>query len=119
MVRTWPAFLADGIMVCIFAAYGNHSHGGNISDFFAISWPYLAALCLAWLIPAVSESAFKIFPAGVLVWATTAIAGLLLRWGLTDRGISGTYPLVSSAFLLAALVGWRLVYLIVKRVRAN
>ena len=48
-------------------------------------------------------------PTGIQLWLITASGGLLLRRFVFDRSTALAFVIVGSVFLLAALVGWRLV----------
>lgn len=117
----------DVAVVVLFAAAGRESHdeGGTLAGIVDTAWPFVAGLVVAWLITRQWQTtrsgfpvAFQVWPGAIMLAAVTWAVGLALRAATGDTN-SGGFPLVSLGFLLLMLVGWRIVWGSVVRVRAK
>lgn len=109
-------FLLDLVLVGAFVVVGLVSHGSPLTGFAQTAWPFAVGLVLSWSVPAVRALPLLVWPTGVVVWAGTTAAGLLLR-AATGGGVSGAFPLVTAVVLAVFLVGWRAVIALVRRSR--
>lgn len=101
------ALLLDLVLTAAFVAIGMSSHESSLSEYPLTALPFLLALALAWLIPAVRREPASL-RSGAIVWGVTTAGGLALR-ALFGGGVSGAFPVVTALVLAALLLGWRLV----------
>jgi hypothetical protein len=103
------ALLLDVVLVVAFAATGRASHDSDVlAGLWTTSWPFLAALVVAWTVARAWRSPTAIVPTGVVVWVVTVIGGMLLRT-VSGQGTALPFVIVATLTLLVLLVGWRLV----------
>jgi hypothetical protein len=122
-VRTGVVALAvvlDVVAVLAFAAGGRATHSADspLTAVLSIAWPFLVGLAAGWVLLRAWRSPLAAWPTGVVLWVTTWVVGMALRWA-TGEGLATAFLVVSAAFLLATLVGWRLVALVVRIVRGR
>lgn len=128
------AFGADVLIVLGFAAAGRSTHdsGGSVAGTLTTAAPFLLGLVVGWAAillirrrpPTVDAgtssgiSSPTSLVAGITIWATTLIFGLGLRI-LLGGTAALPFILVAMAVLGAGLIGWRLVALVVRRLRTH
>jgi hypothetical protein len=122
-VRTGVVALAvvlDVVAVLAFAAGGRATHSADspLTAVLSIAWPFLVGLAAGWVLLRAWRSPLAAWPTGVVLWVTTWVVGMALRWA-TGEGLATAFLVVSAAFLFATLVGWRLVALVVRIVRGR
>ncbi len=122
-VRTGVVALAvvlDVVAVLAFAAGGRATHSADspLTAVLSIAWPFLVGLAAGWVLLRAWRWPLAAWPTGVVLWVTTWVVGMALRWA-TGEGLATAFLVVSAAFLLATLVGWRLVALLVLTVRGR
>jgi hypothetical protein len=113
-VRSWLANVADGAAVVLFAAVGRASHAEGVTGpgVAEVAWPFLvgaAAGTLAgrtWRRPSALSS-------GAYVWVGALIGGMLLR-ALTGGGVQVSFVVVTAVVLAVLVLGWRLLYGLVR-----
>lgn len=113
-----PAAAADLAVILAFAASGRSSHDEALSaaGIVAVAWPFAAgwaagaAAVRLWRRPADPRAA-------AAAWALAMPVGFALR-ALSGRGLAPGFLVVACAFLLATLVGWRLLAARASRARA-
>ncbi|MDO4917861.1 MAG: DUF3054 domain-containing protein, partial [Rothia sp. (in: high G+C Gram-positive bacteria)] len=71
--------LIDLVLIFLFAGIGRRSHGEGLQGILLTAAPFVLAVLLAWIIPAVHRVPQRIFPAGILVWLIAVFGGQLLR----------------------------------------
>lgn len=117
-MRTWMKTGLDLVLVVVFAIIGRASHGEALTPLgiLTTAWPFLVAgaagsvlACLVLRLGWLKE--------GAMVWATTAIVGLLLR-GISGGGMAVAFMIVATTTLAVLLIGWRLVAFLVRRPKA-
>lgn len=106
----WPAaaLTVDALLIVLFAALGRRTHSSGM-EFAGILWtalPFLIAWAVATLVT--RRQWARLWPAGVIVWLTTVVGGLLLRVLFGDTA-AFSFQLVTAGALGAFLVGRRLV----------
>jgi hypothetical protein len=112
-------FLADAVVVVIFAAIGRRSHAESdaLTGVAVTAWPFLAGVVLGW---AGSLAVRRRWPAGVRdgvpVWVAAVVVGMVLRH-LTGRGTAPSFVVVATVFLGLFLLGWRAIRAVVARAR--
>jgi hypothetical protein len=111
------ALAGDAVVVLVFAAMGRGFHGeaNPVLGVLATAWPFGVGLIVAWATPLVRRRPLAVWPAGLLVWLATYAVGMLLR-GLTGQGLAGPFLGVALTVLGVALLGWRAIALLVRRV---
>lgn len=117
------AFVADVLLVIVFAAIGRASHeegvwGPGGSGLVQTSWPFVVALVAGWLVTLGWRRPLAPLSTGLGVWAVTVVGGMLLR-ALGGQGTAPAFIVVAAVTLLVLLVGWRGLAALVRRVRAR
>ena len=114
------AVVLDVVAVLAFAAGGQATHSADspLVGVLSIAWPFLVGLAAGWVLLRAWRRPFAAWSTGLVLWITTWVVGMALRWA-TGEGLATPFLVVSAAFLLATLVGWRLVALLVVALRAR
>jgi FtsH-binding integral membrane protein len=105
-------FIADAVVVVVFAAIGRRSHAesGAVTGVAVTAWPFLTGLVLGWAaVLAVRRSWPSSVRAGVPVWVVTVVAGMVLRH-VTGKGTAASFVVVAAVFLGLFLLGWRAIW---------
>lgn len=111
------ALVLDIVLVVAFAATGRASHDSDVwSGLWQTAWPFLAGLGVGWLATLAWRAPAAPVRTGLGVWAATVIVGMVLR-AVTGQGTAFAFIVVASLVLLIALVGWRLLSALVRRLR--
>lgn len=108
--RLWP-LLADLVCVLALALGGKNTHDGSDAWWvvLVIAWPFaLAAVVAHGVLAWRAWSPRLVWPAGVVVLATTYVLGMALR-AASGRGLAPGFLVVAFLFLAATMLGWRLV----------
>ena len=116
------AFVADVLLVVVFAAIGRASHDEGILGtgglgLLQTSWPFVVALVAGWLVTRGWARPLAPLRTGLGVWATTVVLGMALR-AVSGQGVAVAFVIVASVtllVLLVLLVGWRAVGALVAR----
>ena len=110
------ALMADLTCVLVFVVVGKADHATGLTPaaVAGTAWPFVAALLAGWLATLAWRSPARIWPTGVFVWAVTVIGAMPLRL-LTGEGAPLSFVVVTSLFLAATMLGWRVVTLLVSR----
>ena len=114
----WAAVIADVLLVVLFVVIGRRSHaeGLDLAGLWQTAWPFLAGLGLGWLVSVAWRRPFALWPSGVVIWAVTLVAGMLLRT-VSGQGTQLAFVLVATGTLALFLLGWRAVVALVARRR--
>jgi hypothetical protein len=114
------AGLFDLLAVAIFVFIGrrSHSEGVAVDGLFATLRPFLYGLIAAGLLIRRLRLDAAGIRAGVVTWLVTVAGGLLLRRFVFHRGIAVAFVIVTTLFLGAAMLGWRLIATQLERRRA-
>ncbi|MET0326864.1 MAG: DUF3054 domain-containing protein [Ilumatobacteraceae bacterium] len=108
---------AAAVLLFVVAGRGSHDEGGGIGVVFEIAAPFLIGVAAAWLLsPNVRARPWSI-RAGVDVWFTAVIVGMLLRRFVWDRGTALSFVVVTTIVLGILVVGWRAIWSITGRRR--
>lgn len=101
--------LLDAGSVILFVALGRDTHdeAAGLSGLVETAAPFLLALCLGWLATRAWRNPADL-PTGVAVVAITVVAGMLFRRALFDEGTALAFVIVTTVFLSATMLGWRL-----------
>ena len=115
----WPWFLvADVVLVTVFAALGRNAHEQSPWGALETAWPFLIGALLGWAIVRAHRRPAAIFPTGMVIWLSTEIIGMLLRT-VTGQGTALAFVLVSLGVLGLFLLGYRLIVLLIGRIRSS
>lgn len=112
------AFVADLVLVVVFAAIGRGSHAraATLAGLFETAWPFLTGLAIMWLVTLSWKRPFAVVTTGIPVWIGTVALGMLFR-ALVGQGTALPFIIVATLTLLLLLVGWRLIAALVRGLR--
>lgn len=115
------AAVLDTVFVIGFAASGRSQHGeaATLGGLWQTAWPFLAGLALIWIVALVWRRPLAAIRSGVPIWLGTVAVGMLLRVLFTDGGAALPFVLVATGTLGLTLVGWRLLAVLIKRLRSR
>lgn len=120
-----PALVLDLVAIIVFVAIGrnNHDEAFSPTGFATTLWPFAAGAAVGWGLTLLADrgaqqpwSPARVLPQGVVIWVCTIAVGMLLRW-LSGQGVAGSFIVVASLATAVLLLGWRLVALVVGRLR--
>lgn len=111
-------WMVDTIVVISFAAIGADFHGFTyeLAGILHVAAPFLVAfvggvfVIRAWLKPLSILN-------GVMLGVITLTAGMLMRGYVWNEGTAQAFIIVSGAWFVGMMVGWRLVALAIVRLR--
>lgn len=114
--RVLGTFLFDAVLVLAFAIAGRSTHEEDLDPggVWGTAWPFLAGLALGWVVALAWRHPLTVWPTGVVVWAGTFVAGMLLRLA-TGQGVAIAFIIVAALTLAVLLIGWRGITLLVSR----
>ncbi len=96
-----------------------HEPGDALWVVLVIAWPFAAAAIVAHVALGMRRRPTpRLWPEGVLVVAVTYGLGMLLR-AASGRGLAPGFLVVAALFLVATMLGWRLVEWLVRRRQAR
>lgn len=101
----------DVFSVTLFVAIGRREHERDsaISGLIETAAPFLLALALGWVLLRAWRRPTE-WRTGVGIWATTLVAGMVLRNLVFGDGTATSFVIVAAAFLALFLVGWRVAF---------
>jgi Protein of unknown function (DUF3054) len=110
------AVVLDVCCVLVFVIIGRASHtkGETLAGIASTSWPFLCGLAVGWAAARAWRRPFAIRPAGLLVWLSTVVLGMVLRV-ISGQGTAIAFIAVALAFLGLFLLGWRLIWGLLRR----
>lgn len=109
VMKRW-FWVIDAIVVILFAIIGREDHGfaSDIGDYLRVSAPFLIGLGITIvLVRAWRDPVYWL--TGLFLALGTVAFGMLLRALVWDNGTARTFVFVTTGFMVAAMVGWRLV----------
>ena len=119
MVELYPVdrravFIAaatDVAAVVAFVLIGRSSHHDDpgAAAALGVMAPFLLGLLAGWVAARAWRTPQAAFPTGATVWVVTVAVGLLLRRFAWQRSTALAFVIVGAVFLLAMLVGRRLI----------
>lgn len=113
------AFALDAGLVVVFAALGRASHDSAVlAGLWGTAWPFLVGLVAGWLVTLGWRRPAAPVRTGLGVWIVTVVGGMLLR-AASGQGTAVAFIIVATLTLLVLLVGWRVVAVVVRKVRAR
>ncbi|MGO4104287.1 DUF3054 domain-containing protein [Leifsonia sp. YAF41] len=107
----------DAAFVLLFVLIGRASHNEGLAGVLTTWWPFLGGLAIGWLIVRAWRRPGAIVWTGLVVWLCTVVGGLALR-ALVGQGVQLSFAIVTTLVLGVFLLGWRAVWLLVRRVRS-
>jgi hypothetical protein len=112
------AVVLDVGCVLIFVVIGRASHvkGESLAGIASTAWPFLSGLAAGWAVARGWRRPFAIRPEGLLIWLGTVAVGMTVRV-LAGQGTAVAFIAVALAFLGLFLLGWRLLWRLLGRVR--
>ncbi|WP_394937969.1 DUF3054 domain-containing protein [Psychromicrobium sp. YIM B11713] len=104
------AFLADLILVLVFAAIGRASHQEEnlVLGVLLTAWPFVVGVLLGWLAARLWRAPLRLWPHGVCLWLITVLAGMVLRI-LSGKTAELSFILVAGIVLGVFLLGHRVI----------
>ena len=110
------AILIDILLTIVFIAIGRASHDESLAPMQVLTtaWPFLLALAIGWVVMLVRKRDHLPVGAGIFLWITTWVGGIVLRVASGDTAATA-FIIVAGITLLLFLVGWRLVYWLATR----
>ena len=110
-MKRWLLVL-DAIVVLSFALIGSDFHGFSFDllEVLDVATPFLVALALAVVVVRAWQTPTSLLT-GFLLAVITLVVGMALRRFVWGGGTAGAFVLVTAAYLIALMVGWRLVLL--------
>lgn len=106
------AAVADLVAIIVFVAIGrrNHDEAGTVGGFLTTLWPFLVGALVGWGVAALTSgrrfAPCSMVPAGVVVWISTVVVGMILR-ALSGQGTAASFIVVASVATGVLLLGWR------------
>ncbi|QFQ01613.1 hypothetical protein CUROG_01060 [Corynebacterium urogenitale] len=117
------AFVLDLIAIALFGLFARIAHQSediplNFMGWLATTWPFWLGVLLAWLLlwfGAVGNHSGHELSAGVPVWVSTVITGLVI-WGIINAKLPHwSFVLVAAVMSALLLFGWRSLSSLVRR----
>ncbi|QPZ38823.1 DUF3054 domain-containing protein [Paramicrobacterium chengjingii] len=114
------ALALDVVLTLIFALSGRSSHAEALdpAGIAGTWWPFLVALVVGWIVTLAWRRPTSVVRTGIPLWIITVAGGMLLR-AASGQGTALPFIIVATIVLGLALVGWRLIALLVRTVRAR
>jgi len=104
------------VLVFVIIGRASHAKGETLGGIASTSWPFLCGLALGWVVSRAWRRPVALRPAGVSAWLGTVAAGMVLRM-VSGQGTAVAFIAVALAFLGLFLLGWRLLWRLVGRLR--
>jgi hypothetical protein len=113
------AAIADAVLILVFAAVGRDAHqrGDVVAGVLLTAWPFLAGAALGWLAARAWRNPLSVRWTGLAVWIGALGGGMVLRL-LTGQTVVLPFIIVALLSLGLLLVGWRLAWAGVRRLRS-
>lgn len=110
----------DVVLTLAFALSGRSSHAEALdpAGIWSTWWPFLSALAVGWVVTRAWRRPLEVVRTGIPLWIITVAGGMLLR-AVSGHGTALPFIIVATLVLGLVLVGWRLIALLVRTVRAR
>lgn len=110
------AVAVDVLLVVLFCVIGRRSHEEAVfAGLLHTVWPFATGLAVGWLAAVVLDrrrpggepfDGTRLWPTGVLIWASTLLVGMVLRV-VAGQGTAAGFIVVAGVVLAVFLLGWR------------
>ena len=114
--------LIDAVLVAVFCIIGRLSHAegifGDLPGLVNTAWPFLVAVLAGHAVLLLRRVRSDPLRAGVFLWITTVVVGLLLR-AVSGQGTAVPFIIVTTVTLAVFLLGWRAVLAAIRRARSR
>lgn len=97
--------VADTALILVFVALGRRNHDSS-TGLLEVAAPFLLGATVGWLAGRVWRRPFDL-RSGLVVWVATVAVGMVLRWGVWDRGVALSFVIVATLVTGAFVNGWR------------
>lgn len=107
-----PLWLSlDVLAVLVFVLIGRaaHTKGESLAGIASTSWPFLAALCLGWIVSTAWRRPTALYRSGVPAVLFTVAFGMAFRV-IAGQGTALAFIFVALFFLGFCMLGWRFSY---------
>lgn len=103
------AVALDVAAVFVFVLLGRRTHdsGTTVAALLGTAAPFLVALAVGWAVVLALRLAPLDVLTGVILWAITAVGGLVLRRTVWARGTAPSFIVVTLVAIGLLFVGWR------------
>ncbi len=117
-MRRW-FWIADALVIIAFVVIGREDHGftSDLADYARVAAPFLLGLAVSGVVLRAWRDPMRI-RTGLALSLGTVLVGMLARHFVWDDGTATTFVLVTTGFLVAGMVGWRLVVAGITRILA-
>ncbi len=116
VMRRW-FWIVDAIAVVSFAVIGREDHGfvSDLGDYVRVSAPFLVGLAATIFIVRAWRRPLD-WRTGIALALGTVLLGMVLRRFVWDDGTARMFVVVTTAYMVATMVGWRLLAALVVRI---
>ncbi len=103
-------WIVDALVVIAFVVVGREDHGftSDVWDYLRVASPFLLGLGVTILALRGRIDPMK-WRAGIILALGTVLVGMLLRRWVWDDGTARAFIMVTTGFMVAAMVGWRII----------
>ena len=110
----------DAFTVVLFVAIGrrNHDESDAVVALIETAAPFLIGLATAWVAVRAWRRPTRV-ATGLAIWPVTVLVGMVVRNLVFDDGTAASFVVVTTVFLGACLVGWRLAAAAIERRRVR
>jgi len=108
-MRRW-FWVLDVLVVLVFVVVGREDHGfvSDPGDYLRVASPFLVGLGLSTVAMRAWRKPLD-WRTGIALALGTLLLGMLVRRFVFDAGTARAFIIVSAAFFVAGMVGWRLI----------
>lgn len=113
-------WIVDALVVIAFVVVGREDHGftSNGWDYLRVASPFLVGLGVSILALGGRIDPMK-WRSGIILALGTVLIGMLLRRWVWDDGTATTFIMVTTGFLVAGMLGWRIIASGIRRIVAS
>jgi len=115
------AIIVDALVVIVFVAVGlrTHDEDSTIVALTNTALPFLIGLAAGWAVTRAWRRPSRVLT-GLAIWPITVLVGMIVRRSVFDRGTATAFVVVTTLFLGACFVGWRMLFRVleIRSVRA-
>jgi hypothetical protein len=117
---SWRVVAVDLLLVLAFVLIGRSSHAEALDPAGVATtlWPFAAGLAVGWASALGVGWSLAGLRAGLVVWASTVVVGVLLRIA-SGQGAEPSFIVVTAVVVGVFLVGWRMVVALATRRRGS